>query len=276
MKSIDEVDGDFSKLFGNDSLLNDTFHDAVHNYTPINTTEVFDYEFKPAELILPNINKGAFNTGNDSIATIQAAGPAYFRQKYIKQFSANDSTHDLQILLGDGDQAVYVKYVEHLPPHSSDVNIEKDIEFYDKKNDDETVEHLRRNVYIRIGKNGKKLYTLPENSSVVIEGGKETVYIKAFTNKFHLATNAEGEVAKKTTPIPYKEIEPKFSNTLTEFIDSFGGRISMIVPLMNTFVETKQIKEGELIKSNIHNKTLWAFKNFTGYVDLSKMPAGKN
>ena len=263
----------FKALFNSDTLIADTFKDVVSSYNESNTEIISDYKFKAAELILPNINKSTFDTGNKSISEIRKIGPSFFKEQYIKQLSDNDSDNDIKILLGEEDP-VYIRFVEHLPAQTTELTIRKDFEEVELETEEGKVKNFIP-IYTRVDRNGNKLYTCPKDSVINLEGGKEVVYIKAFESKVYEAED------KKVTY--YTQISDSTNQRLTDLIKSFGGNIKMIVPLMNNskvtgkFVppeeENLEIKKKlgknyvPIKKTNINNMISHAFSQFTGYVN---------
>ena len=255
MKPVD-INTDFKTYFNGDDLINDIFEDVKHLYND-RTVEVSDYKFKPAELILPNIYKSDFETGMDSITTIRN-NPNYFVDKLQKQFELADDTSDFIISLGSEKPKIYVKYVVDLPTANSKVSI---------ITDREEVDGELKTVKLRLDELGNKMYTLPENSKVIIDdNGKETLYIKA----------ASKHISKVVSE--YHIIDENLSNTIKSLIKSFNGKIDAIIPTMNsTFKEYVERfdKDGNLlgrglIDSNIHKITLKEFAKFSGIaVNLS-------
>lgn len=249
---------DYSKLFGDDSLTNDILSDVLYNYNDDNIQEIYNYKFKAAELILPNLYRSVFNTGNKSISQIREQGPSFFKEKILNQFSSGDEVNDIKLILGNGDRDIYIRFVEHLPEQLESSIIKKDIEpvtLTDINGDNISV---LKKVYIRSDINGDKLYTIPENASITFEGDKEIINIKAFTKSLY----KDGDKSET-----FNKVDPNLSGILDSIISSFRGKISALVPLMNNKIEAKRLTDkNKLINDNINYITLGMFNRFSGFI----------
>lgn len=202
---------DFQTYFGNDNLINSYYGD-VKDHWENNSVSVENYKFKPAELILPNLYKSSFDTGNDSISTINSEKSGYFKKKLDKYYEEDTSTNDMKIVLGENN-LVYVKFVSgnNLKGVSNVPTIE------DTDLDTGTFETYR------VDRFGKKLYQIPKGAIVKVENGHDVVYIQASYYD-----------AKLKKPM----VVNNFNDSVKSFIRSFSDNIRAIVPLMNGQIET--------------------------------------
>ena len=250
----------FNKLFFNnsieDSLINNIFSEVEQGYDITNTEPIYDYTFKPAEMIMPNIYKSTFKIGNKSISSLTEAGPSFFKDAYNKEFSTYDKTNDLKLILGDGNKSIGIKLVTHLPSQSNSLDFKQENEIVNYTNEDKTISKEWRTFFTRIDKNGKKLYTLPQNAVATIENGEEVIYIKAFKNKVF---------SKDKNSTSFIQIDPNIDKVLSNLLQSFDRRVSMVLPLMNSSIKSYDIVNGELISSNINNNIFKVFESFSGY-----------
>lgn len=258
MKSIDDIEVqygsiDFKKLFGNDKLYNKSFSNSSQYYQDgVNTTQISNYQNKPAELILPNIYKSSFDTGNDAIHKI--TGPEYFKQKLELEYKSDTQDADLKFNIKNGHATVYVKYVNTLPPEPEDPKLF--VGTYD--------EELNKTTKVRISVDGKPLYSVPENAKVKHINGYDIIFLKASDNKLVSIKNEEtGEIKEERRHIIRNDIESR----LQELISSFKGEISSIVPIMNNKNDKLVFKLKNEQGENVYLNEL-SFKMFRNYANF--------
>ena len=105
---------DFQAYFGEDSLIGDIFLDVKTHYENFNSQTVHNFRFEAAELVLPNIYKSTFNTGNESISSILSQGSDFFKTMIKEDYKSDNADADFKVVLQNG-QSVYVKFVSQLP-----------------------------------------------------------------------------------------------------------------------------------------------------------------
>lgn len=217
---------DFSKLFIGENkkeLLFNFFDDVKNNFTVENgnVSKIVQYSFNPAEIIMPNLYKGVFGLKNVSISEIKSRGSEFFRDTLEEEFEVSDIKADLKINVPKGNNPIYIKYVE-------------DISSFRFKKHPLIIENpaYNKSNKVRLDSFGQPLYEIPQDAVLNIEGGKDILYLKAaFVKK---------DINSKNNRIFF----PKLGRNLNDFIKSFNGKISSIVPLLNNKINIK-LESGE-------------------------------
>jgi len=224
-------------IFNGDSL-EKTTNEVKELYTQNGKAQVItEYEFTPAEMILGNIYKDTFDTKEDSIYTIKN-NPDYFLAKIKEEFIPITNKIDFKISLKNGNNPIYVKYVDSLPESRKNEEVIDSFEIYGDS---------MKKMLTRLGKNGETLYVLPEDSVLHIVDGVDTLYIKIGTYNS----------SNKTI-----EIKQDFKRNLKNFIKSFKGEVSSIVPYMNNHYNNVILNKHSY---NLDGITYNIFSNFHNY-----------
>jgi len=242
LRNIIDVDISFADYFKDDNLLNDIYSDVKENYTDQNTLIIEDYKLKKAELVLPNIYKSKFKNGEDTIAEIRTKKSTYFKEKFKDDFEKfdKDNQYDMRINLGDGENPVYIKFVNSLPlPAMS--------EREDYSNDDE-------GRHIISGKHIKELYNLPKSSVFKTDGNVDYVWVKV-----SFATEVETINKKEVTRYI---VGSGFNSEFRSFMNSFGPNITSVIPLMNNNLNFVN-RRGQ--NYDLNQRIFREFKRFSGY-----------
>ena len=235
-----------------DNLITTPFSEVKDIYIKSRAVPVTDYVFKPAELIMGNMYKNIFNTGEDSIDiirnTVNDRGEnIYFKNKLDNIYIEDNKEADFKLILSEGDKPVYIKYVKEYP-----AAIKENNSIFVPHYDDNTGE---LNTY-RVSNNGTPLYKKLPESKIISHDGYDIVYIK-------IGKNIKVDAETKTL------LSNNFSSDIREFLKSFKGKIKAIIPLMNGSNElttnlVKNTKNG-LVPSNSNEITFNIFKKFSGY-----------
>jgi hypothetical protein len=114
----------------------------------------------------------------------------------------------------------------------------------------------------RLSNSGEKLYKKPENSEIKIGPDYDIVYIKIGDPIYIKETDTRSTVI-------YRD----FKETVSDFINSFQGEISSIIPLMNNKINNvvKSNRDKTLTDYDLNSLTFSTFKNFTGYREFPKV-----
>lgn len=226
----------FNDIFGDDNFKY-TFSDVKDMY--LNITDVItNYKHSDAELISPNIYKSTFRVGNASIAEIIAKKADFFKEKISPEFENIDDNYDLKINLKENSNPIYIKFVDF---NTTSVPVDNRIKI------SESIENnLSKLGKYRVGDNGEPLYYLPNNAVVRFDNDKEIIYMPITYNKDNKSY-----------------LHKMFSVTMNQFVKSFNGEISSIVPIltskMSLFDDSDNIVDVNQLSFNI-------FKDFFNYI----------
>jgi len=236
-----------------------------------NSEQVTDYTFKPAEIILGNMYKGSFDTGEDSInlirGTVSEGKNVYFNNKLEAVYKTDSFKADLKVIPRNGDRAVYIKYVKDFPQsQKEDLSIFASVYDEDKAG----------LVTYRVGVNGQPLYMKPKNSKIIKEEGYDIIYMKVGSTISREVVDENGKISKVQEIL----LDTDFKQSLKDLIKSFKGEIRGIIPLMNGDSEIKvklvSVKEDNIkgekskrlknfVPENPHLFSFNTFKRFNGY-----------
>lgn len=237
-----------AEYFGKDTLINKRLDEIIDHYKANNSVLVDSHTFKPAEMILGNMYKGTFDTGSDSIETIRS-NKDYFRNKLDNIYTRDNTKADLKLVLKNGENPIFVKYVTRFPDFAKD-DQNLFTEIYD--------EATGQMVLARIGIDGQPLYIKPPNSIVVKGSGYETIYLKLGN---YIKVDKDGKPVGKTL------LHKNFRKNLRTFIKSFRGELRAIVPLMNGQKELlSQVIDENGNPEDINKISFNEFKKFSGYI----------
>lgn len=229
----------FNAYFGGDDLVTSIYDDVEEHYIHNNSSPIYNYKFKKAELILPNTYKSVFNIGDMSIAEVKARhakGNSIFKETISKEFSNIGNVNSaLKLNLSQGNKPVYVKFVDILPVVVTDPKVINDI----------TTTSVKRK---RLGNRGEVLYVAPEMSRIEIRDDYDIVFLQAV----------------QQDPVTENNIvRPEFFKEVDKFINSFKGEISAMLPLMRNKLTKTVTTEGEVF--NLNEFAFRQFKKFSNY-----------
>jgi hypothetical protein len=113
------IDGmiDFNIYFGDDTLINDIYKDVKDHYFNSNSEYVYNYKFKPAELVLPDIYQSTFTrSAHESLYEIKKQGAVYFENKIKEDYnlSGEETKEDIKLIVEGMESPVYIRYVSDL------------------------------------------------------------------------------------------------------------------------------------------------------------------
>ena len=214
------------EYFNGDSLVGMIYEDAKDFYSPKN---IQSYQFKGAELILSNIYKTTFSTSED-VVKIKQQGYQFFKDKLVDTFTDDGTSKaDFKIILPTNEE-VRVKLVKELPLNKIDPSLV-----------------IRENNKIfRLDKMGNKLYQVPKDSVIIVEEGRDIIYLKA--SKYNAQTdqtvvyNYGKELGKLLGS--FKEIKalvPILGDTIKDVVDSNGNPVNIENELMELFLRFTEV-----------------------------------
>jgi len=252
---------DFDAFFGSDGyhegnrykvgLLDNIFMDAKSHYVLNNSTPVYNYKFKPAELILPDLYESVFDKQTSSMSEIRDKGSNFFKDKLQSLYNVKNDKYDIKLELSNGNQPIYIKFVDNLS--NSNVILKSD-----QTKDDEYNKMFKQ--YYKTDTNRNILYKISDNCRVISdEDRNEVIEILAYKKKTILDTDDRG----KTTSKEVKIKTDTFEEDLQDLIKSFKGNIKGFIPLMNSKVLLYNEESGKF--NNLHVNTLHQFLKFSGY-----------
>jgi hypothetical protein len=240
-----EIDFDKDKLidyFGNKMQL-------FKERDPKKIITVNNYNFKSAELALPNIYKTIFNTGEDSISEIREKKDGYFEEQLTNIFEFSDITSDFIIKLKKENRPIVVKYVNDL----NSIILDKSY-----TNRTKEIEQLTNNGIVketvRLDDKGNILYKLPQGSVLEIKDNLDIVYVKVSTP------------GKSNENI----VLPDFEKRMNSFIKSFDNNILSLTPNNNNPLN---ILTRESLQYNTNFVTYNLFRrvhNYSGYIPVEE------
>lgn len=232
IESVQQLDGiiDFDLYFGDDTLVADIYDDVKDHYKQKNSLQVYNYQFKGAELILPNIYKTTFNTGDDTISEIKTRGVAYFEERLAEQYNVDDTKADLRIDLNSGKK-VYVKFVTQWP--------------IERQNENMFIEDSKNGMPVkyRVVESGEKLYILPPNSRMIVDDdNNDVIYVRVADFSPLQGANILRDSNKNLT-------------VLRDLLKSFKT-INAIVPIMNDTEEMTVYNNSEKTFDSVNLRRL--------------------
>jgi hypothetical protein len=201
------------------------YDDVLSIYKGKKLSPISNYMFKPAEMILGNIYRSAFDmTENESMFQIKEEKDTYFLKKLQKKLSPKETIdYDLRLDVEGLESPVYIRYTDKLPGHDISIPFR-----FESVNDGV---NLTKKL-VRKGRTGEDVYMLssPSDMRATKENGREIIHIKAFE------TRGKG-----------KEIHPYegFEKNLSYLINSFGNSITAMVPgMLHPDIKSKHTKSG--------------------------------
>jgi len=248
----------FNDYFGNDDLLRTNFKDVKAFYTQ-KATPILNYRFKPAEIIMPNIHKTAFDVGDSTISEIKELGSSYFKNKLEKNLYSHKDDREVDFKIKVGKKDVYIKFVSEFPSKIENNNI------FDNEYNEKTDTFIK----YRLSDTGERLYIKPPNSKILVDSsGNDTIYIKVA--KVSRGIDKNGENTNERVNLYDQSLSINLKDNIKALIKSFNGEIDAIIPLMNN--QTLKLKKLIIkngikmqVPKNLDYIAYNTFVNFTSY-----------